>query len=186
MIHGLAIGPDDVLFFSDPLSHQIFKVVNRELISVLNSQNSQFADTQTKIKLEPSTLELDAKGNLYFLEWGGHRILKLSHQGKLSVLAGGQEPGFRDATGSEARFKDPYDLALTSKGDVLVSDSGNHRIRKITSEGQVSTILGDGVARNQDGHLSQARLAAPQGIDISPDGTVYVIAAGETYRFRLE
>ena len=61
----------------------------------------------------------------------------------MDTLAG-EGPGYLDGPGWKAQFSGPNALALAPNGDLLVADSGNHRIRRVTPAGLVTTEAGAG------------------------------------------
>jgi len=65
-------------------------------------------------------------------------------------------------------------IAMDEKGNIFVADCGNCRIRKISIDGNVSTIAGDGMCRYQDGRCSEASFLLPSGIDIDSNGNIFV------------
>src|SRR5690606_28177682 len=83
-----------------------------------------------------------------------------------------------NATGSSARFSGPYGVAVTSGGDILVADSGNHVIRKVTIAGEVTTFAGSGADAVTDGALHSAAFSHPQGLAIDSNDNVYVSETG--------
>ena len=85
--------------------------------------------------------------------------------------------------GDSTRFNSPFGVAVDSSGNVYVSDYLNHRIRKITSGGVVSTLAGTGDSGYQDGAAASARFSYPSGIAVDSDGNVYVADNG-TSRIR--
>lgn len=86
--------------------------------------------------------------------------------GKLSVLAGTGARGCNDGKGSEAMFAHPCGLAVSPEGTVFVADCGNHRIRQISPDGDVTTLAGSGSAGYKDGHGRYACFYNPCGIAI--------------------
>ena len=92
------------------------------------------------------------------------------------VVAGDAEAGFRDGTGSAARFREPIRLAAFDDDSVLVADIFNHSIRKVTRDGRVTTIAGGPKPGHRDGPAKQALFDSPHGVSVSPAG---VIAVGE-------
>ena len=94
--------------------------------------------------IQPVGLAVDGLGNLYVSDIGTHKIYKINRTDQtVSVLAGSSN-GFRNGSGSEAKFDTPYDLFVDEDFNVYVSDSGNHQIRKIDRDGYVSSFAGSG------------------------------------------
>ena len=96
----------------------------------------------------------------------------------VSVLAGDGRFGMDDGHSLNARFSDPFGVAVSSAGDVYVADAGEaQRIRRIDAAGHVTTIAGStrGFA---DGAGEEAQFDTPSGIAIGPDGAVYVADTG--------
>jgi sugar lactone lactonase YvrE len=81
--------------------------------------------------------------------------------------------GYVNDTGAAARFAQPYDLVLLPDGDLVVTDQGNHRMRRVTLAGVVTDFAGSGAVGNDDGALATATFDAPQGLAIQM-GTLYV------------
>lgn len=97
--------------------------------------------------------------------------------GRVRTIAGGDEPGFRDGRGAEARFDTPCGIAVGPDGDLIVADTGNHRIRRVTLDGDVTTIAGTGEAEDIDGNLAEAAFCEPTGIAARRDGMIFVTCA---------
>jgi hypothetical protein len=103
--------------------------------------------------------------------------------GVVTTLAGDGSEGFADGTGAEARFDQPYGVAVRPDGIIVVADTSNARIRLITSEGVVTTLAGDGPGF-ADGTGAVARFDSPQGVAVRPDGII-VVADADNNRIRL-
>lgn len=85
--------------------------------------------------------------------------------------------GHRDAQGVNARFSNPSHLAIGCDGAIVLVDAGSHTIRRITREGDVSTIAGRPYVRGSvDG--SDALFAAPEGVAVAPDCSIWVADTG--------
>lgn len=94
----------------------------------------------------PSHIAFDATGILYFTDKTNHRVCKITSTGKLVVIAGTGIEGFSgdNDLAVNAKFSYPSGIAINSKGDIIISDFGNNRIRKITkTSGIIETIAGD-------------------------------------------
>jgi sugar lactone lactonase YvrE len=124
----------------------------------------------------PFGIAVDANENVYVADTANNVIRKISSQGVLTTLAGmvGQ-PGSADGTGSAARFRNPWSVAVDGSGDVFVADMSNNTIRKITPDGVVHTFAGmAGAAGNADGFGSGARFNNPFAVAVDATGNVYV------------
>ncbi|MGO1540052.1 MAG: NHL repeat-containing protein, partial [Luteimonas sp.] len=123
---------------------------------------------------EPWGLVRGQDGSLYVADGGqANRIRHIAPDGTVRTLAGGEE-GFADGVGSAARLHTPSALAIDAQGTLYVADTGNHAIRRITPDGTVSTLAGDGTAGFRDGPAGQARFHGPMGVAVDPYGRVYV------------
>ncbi len=93
----------------------------------------------------------------------------------VSTLAGSGTLGYIDGTGTASSFNNPWGLYAASNGDVYVSDTYNHVIRKITPAGVVTTFVGSGVAGGADGTGTAATFNGPSGICGDLAGNLFVI-----------
>ena len=131
---------------------------------------------------EPFGVAVGRDGSVYVADAGeSNRIRKLNPKGEVSTLAGGRE-GFTDGEGASASFNTPSALAVDGEGNLYVADTANNRIRKVTPEGKVSTLAGDGTAGFADGQAARAQFNAPVGVAVDKDGNVYV---ADTYNDRV-
>lgn len=111
----------------------------------------------------------------FFITDGGdnNSIRVLEKNGQVRTLAGGVE-GFTDELAAQARFNTPSGLALDAAGNLYVADTGNHAIRKVSPQGQVTTLAGDGAPGWRDGPGAQARFNAPLAVAVDARGRVFV------------
>ena len=131
---------------------------------------------------DPFGVALDRLGNVYVADAGEHnRLRKISVDGQVTDLAGGRE-GYSDGIGAAAAFHTPSGIAFDPHGNLIVADSGNHVIRKVTMQGVVSTLAGDGTAGFRDGAGQQAQFNGPMGVALDKAGNVYV---ADTYNDRI-
>jgi len=124
-----------------------------------------------------------AKDGAVFVSDAGdnNRIRRIAPDGRVSTFAGSIE-GFADGIGAAAAFDTPSGLAFDHAGNLYVADTGNHAIRRITPQGAVSTLAGDGTPGFADGPGAQARFDGPTGVAVGADGRVYV---ADTYNDRI-
>jgi hypothetical protein len=119
----------------------------------------------------------DSTGNIYFTAGSYMVIKKADPQGNVTVLAGSTTTGFKDGKGQDAQFNGIVDLDVDSTGNVWVCDMRNNAIRKVASDGTVTTIAGNGTAGYVNGEGAKARFNFPWGITINKNGTMYVVEA---------
>lgn len=123
----------------------------------------------------PHGIAVDGQGIVYIADRWNHKIKKYDPTtGIVSTLAGTGDIGADNGPGATARFYSPWGLACDSVGNVYVADTKNQLIRKIDTNGIVSTIAGSGSFGVRDGSAITARFADPTGIAIAPDGSLYV------------
>jgi sugar lactone lactonase YvrE len=114
----------------------------------------------------PQGVAVDASGNVYVADRGNSVIRKITTAGRVVTVAGAKSKGFIDATGESAAFNNPSGIVLDSQGNMYVTDQGNSALRKITSAGVVTTIVGN---------PSQTFLLNyPSAITIDKTGNLYI------------
>lgn len=125
-------------------------------------------------------IAVDASGNVYVADMYNSMIRKITPAGVVSTLAG-NSAGFANGTGSAASFYYPMGLAVDNLGNVYVADTYNHRIRKITAAGVVTTLAGSGNAGADNGTGEAANFYYPQDITVDASRNVYV--SDRNYQF---
>jgi DNA-binding beta-propeller fold protein YncE len=110
---------------------------------------------------EPSGVAVDGEGNVVVADSLNNCIRKITPQGQVSTLAGTVGQGYRDGEGTVALFSEPCGVAVDGDGSILVADSLNNCIRKITPQGQVSTLAGIGERGHRDRDETVAQFAQP-------------------------
>jgi sugar lactone lactonase YvrE len=123
-----------------------------------------------------SAIAFDAAGNEYVADTANNTIRKINPAGRVTTLAGlAGRAGSIDGVGAAARFSGPTGIALDAAGIIYVSDTGNQTIRKIGSDGRVSTWAGtSGNSGSSDGGPGAARFNSPAGIASDAAGNLYV------------
>lgn len=175
----LAIGNDDILYVGD--GNRIRKVLPTGLVSTIAGEETEgFLDGPAMEAQFSNTLGLSISddGTLFIADVFNHRIRKLSTDGMVSTIAG-EEEGYEDSFGTQAKFSAPFSVAVADDGNLYVTDTYNHRIRKISPAGEVTTLAGDGKVSG-DGH--GADFVAPMDLKVGHDGNIYV---ADTYHYRI-
>jgi Gluconolactonase len=121
------------------------------------------------------SLVMDAAGNLYVTDETNHAIRKITPTGVVTTVAGGAGVGYADGNGGAAQFDLPMGIAIDAAGNLIVADSYNHCIRKITPAGDVTTVAGiGGTSGFKDGLAATAKFNRPEGVAVDKAGNIYV------------
>jgi sugar lactone lactonase YvrE len=181
---GLAVDPLGNVFVADESNHCVRKITPTGNVTTLagNGTSGSEDGNRTIARLSyPVDVALDMYGNIYVAEKTG--IRKISPLGVVSTLAGNRGSlGFTNGMGTSALFNYPYGIVVDYLGNVLVSDAGNHCIRKISPSGNVTTIAGLCGSDNSSYGLvnnvgTNARFYFPIDIDIDKSGNIYIADA---------
>jgi sugar lactone lactonase YvrE len=126
---------------------------------------------------DPFGVAVDRRGTVYVADAGeSNRIRRITPDGKVETVAGSTE-GFADGDALRAQFNTPSGIAIDRKGNIIVADTSNNRIRKISADGKVTTLAGSGSAGYKDGPASEAQFDGPIGIAVDAQGSVVVADA---------
>ena len=143
---GLAVDAAGNVYAAGHISHKVHKVTPAGVLTTFAGSTQGYLDGNgTAARLNtPRGVGVDAAGNVTVADTDNHRIRKITPAGVVTTLAGSGTPGFAEGTGAAAQFSAPYATAADAAGNVYVADSGNHRIRKISPAGVVTTLAGTG------------------------------------------
>src|SRR5664280_1795155 len=185
---GLAIDSADNLYVSDTGNDTIRQVSPTGVVTTWAglAGTSGFADgTGSAARFRfPLAITIDQNGNAYVADAGNNTVRKITPAGAVTTVAGvGMMPsaGSTDATGVSARFNLPNNTAVDSSGNIYVADGGNHIIRKIDTNGAVTTVAGvAGVRGIADGTGSAAFFNYPAGLAVDSSGNIYEAEPGST------
>lgn len=157
----------------------IFIIENDEVI-FLAGNGPGYVDGDSEISRfrRITDIELDNDNNLIIADPDNHCIRKVTPQGVVSTIAGINSPGLQNGTLENALFNRPSGIAINKSGDIYVADSGNHCIRKISKNGNVTTVVGSGIAGYQDGIPTEAKFQNPTDVAIGPKGELYILDSG--------
>ena len=175
------------LYISDTGNHRVRKVATDGRISTIAGVGSWGFSGDAGRAVDaalsgPTGLTLDGAGNLYVADTGNSRIRKIATDGIISTVAGNGQYAFSGDGGlaNSASLRGPVGIALDHAGNLYVADTGNNRIRKVSVDGTISTVVGTGARMySGDGGLATAAsLANPQGVAIDDAGNLYLSDTG--------
>ncbi len=136
----------------------------------------------------PRGIAFDAAGNLYIAETNDDRIRRVEVFGRISTFAGTGDPGFFGDRGSadQAMLDSPRGVAVGVRGNVYVADTNNQRIRRVGTDGIITTFAGSGNFgfSGDGGPAIEASLANPEAVATDSRGNVY-IADTSNHRIRV-
>ncbi|TMM07754.1 MAG: hypothetical protein E6G00_13565 [Actinobacteria bacterium] len=139
---------------------------------------------------EPNGVAVDGAGNVYIADTNDNKIRKLTPAGAISTIAGDGNTCASPSTttcgdgptATSAQLSEPTGVALDGAGNVYIADANDHKIRKLTPSGAISTIAGDGntcaspsTTTCGDGPTAtSAQLNQPEGVAVDGAGNVYI------------
>lgn len=130
---------------------------------------------------QPYGIAVDASGNLYVADSGNSLIRKITAGGAVSTVAGNGNAGYLDGNGTATSFSAPHGITVDGAGNLYVADTANAVIRKITSQGAVTTLAGQPHnAGHNDGPAGMATFLSPYGIVADAGGNLAVADTGNS------
>ncbi|MCC6365381.1 MAG: hypothetical protein IT165_17850 [Bryobacterales bacterium] len=180
----LLFGPSDVkvdatgaLLIIDTQNHRLRRV-SAGIISTIAGNGEAGAEALSN----PQAAAIDRAGNIYIADTGNHRVRRLSPDGQLTTIAGTGAAGFNGEAGDPLRIQlsFPSGVAVDPSGQLHISDTGNHRIRRLTASGFLVTVAGTGLKSFSGDGLGGllAGFDTPRGIDFDKGGNLYIADSG--------
>jgi len=180
------------LYIADADNHRIRKVDTGGTITTVAGNGTQGSAGDGGVALNaeldyPDGVAIDGFGNLYIANVGSNTIRKVDTAGTITRVAGTTgQAGFSGDGGRaiEAKLNAPKRVTVTSTGIIYVVDKGNDRIRKIDTNGIITTVVGNGKGYGGDGgSATGALLNSPGDVAIDSSGNLF-IADTENHRIR--
>lgn len=177
----VAVDASGVLYIADSGNNRIRKVAVNGTISTFagNAQGAFSGDgpALTSSLKTPRGVYLDGTGTLFIADTGNNRIRKIGADGMLVTIAGNGQGGFAGDGGLalQAQLTNPWAITSDAAGNLYISDIADYRVRKITTDGKITTIAGNGgIGFSGDGGPATQAQITPISVAVSPGGTVYV------------
>jgi len=198
---GVAVDSSGNVFIADTLSLRVREVVvGSSIIQTLagNGLATFAGDGGPAFNAalnQPSSVALDAAGNIYFTDELNLRVRKISTDGTISTVAGSYVPplfgnglvgiiipaGAGDGgPATQANLLTPKGVAVDNNGNIYIADSGENRVRKVTPDVNITTLAGNGTCcySGDGGIATVAQLNIPLGLAIDVSGNLYVTDSG--------
>ncbi|MFH0907421.1 MAG: MBG domain-containing protein [bacterium] len=179
----VAVGPSNTWVIADTANNRIRNVDAQGVITTV-AGNGSFgysgdgaAATNAMLGL-PNGVAMDEAGNVYISDTENHRVRKVDTSGIITTIAGTGTAGDTGDGGAatNAQLNFPKSVAVDGIGNVYVADSENNRIRKVDTNGVITTLAGNGIYDfgGDGGPATNASLQAPTSVAPDQDGNVYI------------
>jgi cysteine-rich repeat protein len=174
------------MFIAETANHRIRRVdVDGSVKTIAGTGVAGFAGDGGPAALaelrNPAGVAIDNRGDVVIADTNNHRIRRIDRLGVITTIAGTGQPGDGSSGGpaTATALSSPRHVAFDAQGRVLVSDTGNHRVRRLETGGTLVTVAGTGSAGfNGDNILaSTAQLSRPDGLAVDPAGNLYIADA---------
>jgi RHS repeat-associated protein len=189
---GIAASPDGSIYMVD--SERIRRIGTDGIITTVagNGLSGFSGDgglaTQAQLN-QAINVAIGPDGSLYIADSANHRIRRVGTDGIITTVAGTGAPIFSGdgQLATNASLSSPTDIAVGTDGSFYIADMGNHRIRRVGSDGIITTVAGTGVGGWSWGGLpaTQTKLNRPYGIALGSDGSLYIADTFNNYIRRV-
>jgi sugar lactone lactonase YvrE len=182
-ISGIAVDVRGNLYIADTAGWRIRKVDPRGTITTFgcNGLAGSTGDggPARSARCRPVGIAVDTAGTVYFSDGDGNRVRSITPTGRITAFAGaGGPPGSGGDGGpaTAAQLNAPRGVAVDEVGNVYIADVENHRVRRVTRDGMITTFAGIGAAgfSGDGGPATSARLAGPFDVATDRGGNVYI------------
>ena len=179
--------PEGNLIFVDAINYKIRKINLDGTITTIagNGQQGQAPDGSNALESPLAyimSLAIDKDGSIVYAEYRGNRVMRVTTDGVLKVVAGNGTYGYSGDGGLavEAQLNSPHAIAIDENCNIYVTDFSNNVVRRIDCNGIITTVAGNGIydSNGDNGSATQASLMFPSGIAIGNDGSLYISEFG--------
>ena len=186
---GIVSDPAGNVYFCDFTNNRVRKIATDGTITtvagtgVAGYNGDNIPGTTARLN-QPYRLALDPAGNLYIADPGNNRIRKLAPNGTITTVAGNGNAAYSGDGGpaTSAGLAYAEDAVLDVFGNIFIADSGNNVVRKVSTNGIITTVAGNGVGAGTQvgaysgdgGPATKASLSNPVSLAVDPSGNIFI------------
>lgn len=186
--HGIAISQSGNVYVTDRFNHLIRKISPDGRVRTIAGQPGVIGDADglgaEALFYEPWAICVDADENVFVADTRNNKIRKISPDGMVSTYAGTGNYGTTNGPANSSTFGFPTGVEIDTDGNLYVADHGTHIIRKVSTDGQVSTLAGIAyIPGDADGDPGIAKFNKPYGLSLDLNGNI-IIADNWNHKIR--
>ena len=181
---GLAADAQGRIYFVDTALHAVRRIGSAGNVTTIAGTGAAGSTGDggpaTAARLNgPTRIAFNAAGDLFIADSVNNKIRKVTMStGVITTVVGTGTAGNTGDGGAalSARLRNPYDVAFSTDGTMYIADRGNHRVRKVTTAGVITTVAGNGSAGYNGDEIAatSARLNNPYSVAVDAGGNLYV------------
>jgi uncharacterized protein (TIGR03437 family) len=192
---GVAVDAAGALYIADYYNNCIRKVATNGIITTVTGSGSVGysgdGGPATSAQLYyPRGVAVDSSGNLYIADYSNQRIRRVGRNGIITTIAGNGSSGYSGDAGpaTSAQLAGPSGVAVDDAGNVYIADGNNNRIRKVGTNGMITTVAGNGSEgySGDRGLAANAQLYYPRDVAVDAEGNLYIADSGNSRIRKVE
>jgi sugar lactone lactonase YvrE len=189
-MEGMDVDEEGRITIADSSNHLVLRIDAGRLTHLAGTGREEHGPDGGPASATPLARPYDVRiapdGSVVIAEHGANAVRRIGPDGVMGTIAGTGEAGYGGDGGpaAQASLNGPYGVEFDHQGRLLIADSGNHVVRRVDTNGIISTIAGDGREglSGDGGPALAARFSSPQSLAVDAEGRIYV---GDEHNHRV-